>query len=337
MKNGEPGHELKKNKTYILTFDLAKKVKLFRSIGLKTPDVDAAIYTDIKDGIIRIVNDSFPGANVRAVTMEALADEILTTALDHRKHLKDAVVVSTCVEIAGLKRGQTIDINRLVNRSGNIIGLGPRPGYSGLKEQIRDITNSCRDNPIILMEDGTFTGGTLLEILGMFKECKAEVAAVVVGFAFSRAIEALQNQFDGEVIVIERMEEFIDWMPDHDFFPFISNCGRVIGVPWNGYNLPFYTYNHASYSVPYIYPFCPMPEWTSIPHKHAVELSRFCLQKDLEIFKTIEQMNGRRITIGDLDGVYPRVSIPICIGQPELPHLNACITDYLASVCHEIN
>ena len=248
MNESEAGHH--PQKTYILTFDLAQKIKLFRSIGLKTPNPDDTIFTNIKDELIVMVSRAFAGANIRAVSMEDLADEILSRAMDHRKHLSNATVVSTCVEIADLKRGQTIDINRLVGRSGDIIGLGPRPGHPSLEDQIRLIANACDDNPVILMEDGTFTGSTMLQILRMFKQLKVEVAAVVIGFAFENAVKNLKKEFGGELIVVEEMENFIDWMPDHDFFPFVPNCGRVVGVPWNGYNLPLYTHNGASYSIP---------------------------------------------------------------------------------------
>lgn len=323
--------------TYILTFDLPSKIRLLRTVGLALPDHKSTIFTDIRNDLTNMVSSCFPDANIRAVSMEDLADEVLSRAMEHGSSLKDAVVVSTCLEIAALKRGHAIEINRLIDRSGKIIGLGPRPGHPSLEVQIQSIAAACRDRSVILMEDGTFTGGTLLQMLKMFEDCHVRVAAIVLGFAFEPALKNLSRQFDGEVIVVEKLGKFIDWMPDHDFFPFMPNCGRVIGVPWNGYSLPFYTYNGASYSVPYILPFCPMTQWTSIPEDKALAFSKYCLERDLEIFRELERINRRQLMIGDLMNIYPRVSIPISVGQKQLPHLDASITSFLSDLCHELS
>ncbi|MDO8669636.1 MAG: hypothetical protein Q7K65_05065 [Candidatus Buchananbacteria bacterium] len=338
MPNKSPAKDVDGHKkTYILTFDLSSKLKLLRTVGLKVPDAKDAIFTEIKNDLTSMVKSCFTDVSVIAVNMEDLSEEILSRAMEHGSSLKDAMVVSTCLEISSLKRGQAIEINRLIDRSGKIIGLGPRPGHGPLESQIQSIAAICRDRSVILMEDGTFTGGTLLQILGMFKEHRINVAAVVLGFAFEAALKNLDRQFNGDVFVVEKLGKFIDWMPDHDFFPFVPNCGRVIGIPWNGCSLPFYTHNGASYSVPYILPFCPMTKWTSIPEDKALSFSKYCLERDLEIFRELERLNGRRLIIGDLMNIYPRVSIPITVGQKHLPHLDASITEFLSDLCHEVS
>jgi hypothetical protein len=105
----------------------------------------------------------------------------------------------------------------------------------------------------------------------------------------------------------------------------------------NGDALPLYTYNGASYSVPYLMPFVPMKDmskWTSIPPKDCLPISLFCIQLASDLFFQIEQLNGRQIKIGDLMGVQPAISIPITLGQQTFPRLDERVVDYLTNLCH---
>lgn len=159
-----------------------------------------------------------------------------------------------------------------------------------------------------------------------------------MGFAFSKAVEVIKRNFNGEIVMVEQIDNPLDWMPDHDFFPFASNCGRVFGISLDGNAYPFYTHNGASYSVPYILPFAPlMSKWTSIPQERTNSFSLFCLQKSLHLFKLLEKINRRDIMIGDLMNVHPRVSIPINVGQHTFPRLDTRVINFLSDACHELS
>ncbi|HLD28610.1 MAG TPA: hypothetical protein VJB67_03265 [Patescibacteria group bacterium] len=324
------------HRTYILTFDLGPKIRLLRTEGLKTPDQNDPFFLELKDEIERRIQGFFPDATIKSVTTEDLADEIMSQAVHQKTLLREAEIVSTCLELAILRRGHSIEINRIVDQAGQIIGLGPRPSYPCLDEQIHSINAVSNSRPLVLVEDGSFTGSTLIHILDKLEGQRMSVAAIVIGFAFPKALEAVQARFEGEVVVVEPMEEFIDWMPDHDFFPFTPNCGRVLGMSWNGTNLPFYTHNGASYAVPYLIPFCPMTRWTSIPEDYIYDFSMFCLQQTLKLFELIGRLSGEPVTIGQLMDVRPKISIPVPIGGSGLPRLNARVVDFLSDVCHEL-
>lgn len=323
--------------TYIITYDLGSKIKLLRSIGIKTPDSNDPFFIEFQKEIESRLKSIMPGVNVIGIKMEDLADDILCEAIGKKKIYKDAIIVSSCTEIALPKKGYVLEINRLIDHHGKIIGLGPRPGYPSLDEQIRNFYEKIKRQPIILMEDGTFSGGTISYILDKLEEYHFQVIALIIGFAFPESLKKIKDKFKGDIIVIEQVNDPIDWVPDHDLFLFTPNCGRIFGVSINGKAYPFYSYDGASYCVPYLVPFAPMSEWTSIPEENVNSLSLFCLQKTLELYRRLEKMNDRELVLRDLMGIVPRISIPISLDKCSFPSLDTRVVNFLGEICHEFN
>jgi len=323
-------------RTYILTFDLERKLRLLRSIGIKTPDNGDSVLRDVRQHLTDAVTNCFSGQNItlRSITMDDLADEIWSRALNKKSLLQNAVVVSTCLELATPRRGYTLELNRIVDIDGNIIGIGPRPGFPSIDDQLTNIAHIATGQPIVIVEDGSFTGNTLLYTIDAFRAKGLDVAAIVVGFIFQDARRKLENSFNGELIVVEEMTDYLDWMPDHDFFPFTPNCGRVFGTKFGDDFLPFYTHNGASYAIPYLTTFCNMATWSGIPSDKANAFSLWCAQTTLEIYRAIDVLNGESVKIGDLLEVRPRISVPIAIGQKKFPALDVKVVDFLSETCH---
>src|SRR3989338_2547229 len=289
-------------KTYILTFDLERKLRLLRSVGIKTPDNSDSVLRDVRQHLTDAVTNCFSGQNIalRSIATEDLADEIWSRALNKKSLLQNAVIVSTCLELAAPRRGYTLELNRIVDIDGNIIGIGPRPGFPPIADQWAKIAHMAAGHPFEIVEAGSFTGNTLLYTINAFRAKGLDVAAVVVGFIFQEASQKLESNFDGELIVVEEMADYLDWMPDHDFFPFTPNCGRVLGTKFGDDYLPFYTYNGASYAVPYLTTFCDVTAWSGIPRDKVNAFSLWCTQTTLEIYRAIDALNGESIKIGDL-------------------------------------
>jgi hypothetical protein len=141
--------------------------------------------------------------------------------------------------------------------------------------------------------------------------------------------------FDGDIIIMREVGVPYEWMPDHDFIPFAPNCGRVYGGKFGREILPYYTHDGMSYSIPYILPFGDPANWASIPQKNVVEFSEFCLRAARHMFREIENLNKRDITVKDLIGSTPRISMPMSKGSTQLPNTNMSITDFLTEVLQE--
>jgi len=324
--------------TYILVNDLGSKIKSLRQLGIKTPEQNDPFFTEFQKELAKMIGEAHPDAEILAMDMEELSMQILSRAHELRKILvKDAVVVSSCLEIAAPRRGFVLEVNRIVDFEGQLLGIGPRPGCPPVSEQIMGIKTLVSDRPVVVVEDGSFSGRTLSHVLKVFKETRVEVSAVVLGFMFPNSLASLRRNFSGELIVMREINHVIDWMPDHDFFPFAPNCGRVVGVSVHGENYPFFNYDGASYSIPYVLPFSPMKDWASIPKEHENKISLFCMQKALELFTLLEKMNnGKEIKIGDLIGVRPLVSVPISVRQKMFPRVDTRVRSFLHDTCHEL-
>lgn len=330
----EDGHEIKG--TYILTCDLGSKIKALRYLDLKTPGKKDKFYKELQNGLASQIKKALQGINMRIIEMDDLAVEILSKAFK-RSVARSAVVVSSCTEITAAGRGYTLEINRIVDIQGNIVGIGARPGYPSIEEQVKGLFHILSRRPVILVEDGSFTGNTMANVVKKMRENNIQVAAIILGFAFPKALEVIRKEYEGEIVVVEEVKDIIDWMPDHDFIPFTPNCGRVFGNSMNGTAYPFYTHDGASYGIPYVMPFLSsdiMTKWTSIPKQAVEAVSKFSLECAKELFEILESLNGKRdIVIGDLIGRNPaQITIPVAIGQHKFPQqLQRKVTDFLAS------
>ncbi len=327
------------HKTFILTTDLQAKVKQFRNLGFKIPGASDPIYEQTIFALKGKLDEILPEAKIELIDMEDLASSILSIAYERRKLLRDAMVISTCPEIVLTGGGYALQINRLIDENGQILGLGPRPGYLPLADQIMGIKSILADQSVILVEDGSFSGQTMAYVIEKFQDAQIKIAAIVIGFVFPKAMEVLRSVYDGDIIVKNGLTNLLDWMPDHDFYPFIPNSGRVFGVSVKGVNYPFYCFDGTAYSVPYILPFCKeMDVWASIPKAKHNELSLFCLQQMLTLFQRIEALNpDKKILLGDLMQSRMRVCVPISVGQNTFPHLDTKVTDFLSECCIELS
>jgi hypothetical protein len=326
-------------RSYIITFDLPEKVKLFRTIGLKVPDANDPFFLETKEQTISLFEKIFPDTIIRGIEMNDLAADIISKAMSiQATHFQDAIIVSTCPEITNLRNGASfsLQINRIIDFQGNILGIGPRPGIESIESQINALAPYAKGRQVILVEDGSFTGKTLSYVVNLLKSKGIDVTAVVIGFVFQKAKDVIRQSFPGDIFDIEQVDNLIDWMPDHDFYPFIPNNGRVIGFRWQDEVMPIYSHSGLTFSVPYLAHFCPITDWASIPAKDCWQVSLFFLQKTYELFTAICNLNNRRdLTIGELSAILPKVSVPIQMDGGHLSTPDLKIKDYLWSLISE--
>ena len=325
------------SQTYVITHDLGERIESLRYLGLKTPDASDQIFSEFHRKIKECIQAALPQLKVVSFDMKHLAEDIWTEAMRMQKVLKDSVVISSCAEFAASRRGHIVEINRIVDHTGKIIGLGSRPGAMTLDRQLNGVASLANGNPVVLIEDGIFTGSTLVYLLNQLRSRKVNVVAVAAGICFPPAVELLRKEFGGELVVVQEVESPYDWMPDHDFVPFAPNCGRVFGGLFGDVMLPYYTHDSLSYCFPYILPFGDPVKWASIPKEHAYSFSRLCLDEACTIFGLLDQLNGRKLTPMDLLGSMPRISIPMTVGSSKLPNPDMSITEFLNDVRQEFS
>ena len=340
-------------KAYVITFDLSNKVRKFKGISLegqsmKVPEPNHPFFQEVKAGLIEQIEKLTPAdVQVDSVDTADLAANILALAkdFDHKSLLQNGYLVSSCVEFGELAHDHScsLEVNRLVDYSGKPLGIGPRPRAKDLGRQVREIIRSSEDRDIVLIEDGSFSGGTLCKIISMFEQERKAVKAIVVGILFPKAKERLRQSYKGELIVADVFQShLVDWMPDHDFFPFVQNNGKVLGMQLADKAYPIYDHYANFYSVPYLSHFLgheDMGEWTglgSASDKDLYNFSHYCVEKTIGLFELLESLNGgTHITIEMLQGM-SKVAVPFLLGSSNfLDRRDTRVLDYLTDIAHD--
>ena len=317
---------------YIVTMDLGAQIQCLRGIGLNVPKLEDRFFTDFHSGLVDRLGKLLPDIDIVSMDMTDLAAKIWDKSLKTKDSIKDAMVVSSCIEMAQPRRGHVFEINRIADLSGKIIGIGPRPGHPSVSDQFDALASAAKGRSIVLAEDGAFTGSTICFVLNEFAKRNVTVSVVVLGFAFPAAMDRIRSNFKGDVVVIENLEgtKIVDWMPDHDFVPFTPNCGRVFGLAFDGEATPYYSRAGATFCFPYIAPFGDVEGWASVPTTDEGRFSSFCSRSAAELYYKIEQMNGgKKILIKDLLHSCPSVSVPIRINDRKAPCIDMWVNDYL--------
>jgi hypothetical protein len=315
--------------TYVVTYDVASRLQAFRPKTLTIPRASDLLFERFHMSLFQKIQQALPGITIDTIEMSELRRKIWEQVEGRVTDLSQQAVLSTCPEIADSNpksEGLLLNINRLFNTDGQLIGHGPRPGFEPLEKQYDDLARKIAGRSVVLIEDGAFSGGTLRYVLHELNSRGITVTAIIIGFCCTRAKFVLGHVFKGELVIVHPIENLLDWIPDHDLIPFIPNCGRVLGEAVDHGFMPVRNANGFSCAYPYILPFGKIEEWASLPIEGARELSRLCLETSIELFGHV----GPKMTIGELLRLNPRVSIPIEIGAHEaIPSLDREIIDFL--------
>jgi len=324
------GHAATKasEKTYLLVLDLPEMMEAYERVGLHIPETD--FLKRSQQVLAMRIQESIPGCLVETIEANKLMNKIASLLHDLLLSTPEAVVISTIHSVISKMAGHCLQINRLVDSAGNILGLGARPGNSSISSQFEEIKGCSEKRPVILVEDGSFSGSTMRAMIEICIAMKIEIKHLVIGFLFHDARRNILKVFPkNENIHCWREENFLDWLPDHDFYPFIPNAGRVVGFSYNSHHMPVYLHSGLSLCMPYILPYGKPKEWASIPEECACGFSLLCLREAIAIFEQMEGLNKEKITLESLAGTYPHVGLPICDDQREFPRIKTRIIDIL--------
>lgn len=300
--------------TYVVTYDVASRIQAFRPKTLTIPRPDDQSFERFHMGLFQKIQQALPGINIDTIEMSELRRKIWEQVDARITDLGQQAVLSTCQEIADSNpksEGLILNINRLFNTDGQLIGHGPRPGFESLAKQFDALAQKIAGRSVVLIEDGAFSGGTLRSVLHEVNSRGITVTAIVIGFCCTRAKFVLGHVFKGELVIVHPIENLLDWIPDHDLIPFIPNCGRVLGEVSDHSFMPVRSSEGFSYAYPYILPFGKIEEWASLPIEGARDLSRLCLETSIELFGRV----CPKMTIRELLRANPRASMPVEIGE----------------------
>jgi hypothetical protein len=315
---------------YIVTHDVASRLQVFRKAALKVPSQNDPIFRDFHRGLHARTQSALGNVSVHTV-------HITTVARGMWKAIQGAiignpVIVTTCPEVAQPLKGDRhiLHVNRLFNKSGKMMGYGPRPGCPSLREQLDLLAKKANGRPAVLMEEGAFTGGSIRFLLNEIEMRGIKVPTTIIGFCSSATRDRIGKNYNGRLIVINEIGELVDWITDHDLVPFTPGCGRVLGKQTAIGFEPVRAPEGFTFAYPYVLPFGRAEEWATLPAEGALEISKFCLEAGADFYRRILKQDGAKVTIGDLMRASPTVSMPITVGESaQIPSFEAKAADFL--------
>lgn len=254
------------HRSYVVTYDLACLLQAFKWTTIKVPSEDDPMFVRFQEELTEKIRQSLPGIQVHSIVMSDLRcklwDEVKSIVDGHAIVSTRHEVSETSQRVSSSVSGEkcVLNINRLFDANGSMIGYGPRPGFDPLDVQFAKAVQTIGKRPVILLEDGSVSGGTIIYILRRLREMNVIVSEVAIGFSCFRADTALEHEFDGDPVIVHQIGDVIDWLPDHDLIPFTPNCGRVFGRESQGVIMPAVSAGGITFAYPYILHFGRMPE-----------------------------------------------------------------------------
>lgn len=322
---------------YVITFDLGQRIQELQASGLVVPAVDHPLIESAERRLIETLKATVNDGKVIGLRTSELAKDIIAAALEE---WPDAFIVSACPELKTARSAQ-LEVSRLYGLRGKFEGVGPRPGYPSLLEQAASLKDEVGSRPVVIVDDGVFTGVTIEHIVDRLKAKGIRPVGFVAGFAFARSQPVLDQAERGGVRVkmVHQLNP-VAWHPHRDFVPFIPGCGRVIGFTmdgrWRTNRFPLYTHNGASYAFPYLPQFSDSAQlwtsWAGLPDSAAEPIGSSCLQLATDLYLEIERLNSRPITIGDVSRPLGSANVPMIVGESDFPPLQTRVVDYLSTL-----
>lgn len=327
---------MESKKAYLLTSDLSEVSEAYERVGLQIPK--SQFFQIVQQKLIKKLEESLPECQIEVIEFNSLTNKIAALLRQLLIVTPEAKIISTVPSIAAKLDGYCLQVNRIVDCQGKLLGIGPRPGHAMLHDQFSEIKSIVQQRSVILVEDGSFTGETMKRMIQICNSLGIRIEHVVAGFLFSDAKKNILQAFSNiKSIHSLRDNSFLDWMPDHDFFPFVPNAGRVVGHLYNGNPMPIYLYNGLSLTMPYVLPYGKPSEWASILADKQQTFSLFCIHQSLSLFEEMESINKTPITLECLISTHPRVSLAVTPNEKGFPSIKTRIIEVLHEDAHMLS
>lgn len=264
-------HRLKERQgnTYLVTEDLSKLIKKWCTKDREEKGLEPLPYPKKRffNGIMEKLcaslqthcfphDEADPDKNVKVenLPLDSFADIL------NRKRSKDAkryneFWVSLDWVYANVgeqeKDGFNISVTRFVDSDEKELKRGTRPEkierFGSVREQIdrcveiyRELSKT-KERKVVLVDDGTFTGRTVVKILKLLAEQGVFVDSIRLGVAKPAAVNVIADWKDEKtgrgisfLSCLKLCPPVKDWVAERDFFPGVPLSGRVVGTMVNG-------------------------------------------------------------------------------------------------------
>ncbi len=278
---------------YVITEDLEFLMKRW-SMGVDFIIPEHNFFVSIQEKLLNYLGSIF-------------CDLVLIDYYELSSHLEDMMglnkdVLFVSIDHVYCEVDNYLEINRVADVSNlKKIGISQRPGSISLEEQFDSLP---KDRPIVIIDDGCFSGDTMFQIVTMMKKRGLNVQKSIVGIMIDRFNNLIVK--DQPDFIIDSVYDFInviDWICERDFFIGVPLSGKTVGYKMGNKIIPYY----PDVSLLYCRPFGNPNGSASIPIDCMVEYSKFIIGLSCELWEEIERLSGKVVTCNDV----PRLPIRI--------------------------
>lgn len=180
------------------------------------------------------------------------------------------------------------------------LGVGSRPGYPSLEEQVREIARAIRSlgfEELVLIDDGIFAGESLEAFLAHLKGTGVRVRCMIVGIRNVKSADQKLPTIVHEAIPRYEPGELYDWLCARDFLFGCPEGGRVVVHGGNGHaSVP----DGTEYGAPYLHGFGDFVAWATLPEETARAFTDRALELAQRLYAEIGRLSGRPVRMRDI-------------------------------------
>lgn len=179
-----------------------------------------------------------------------------------------------------------LGVSRTFARGGiKLIGIGNRPGYPTLSKQIQEIKKHIKDDPVVLIDDDVFSGGTIKNMAELLLKSGINVIDILVGVQISRPDT---TEIPINAVYKYSPEEVYELNDPRDFLIGSYEGGLVIKL---GKDLV---------RAPYIAPFVDVTKRASISEDKTIRFSKEILNANRKFYISVEKILKRPLLLSEL-------------------------------------
>lgn len=351
---------IESKKAYIVTEDLSLVV--CRWCNMQRPEIptdelrDSGLFEQLLEGLkFALEEHCFDTETIAVCTLQrSIFDDLLMKRdtvcdaqgiIDERKKPKEFWVALDDVYPTPLHDKDPAKYNMSITRYVTSAGKpfegeashGPRPerGEKNLLRQVRECVDRWEDAKakyndknlqIVLVDDGTFSGETICQVLTEFAEQHVFINSVRLGVAKRKGIDRIASWTPPPHIAPKKGEldrvyyigasklcpPIKDWVCERDFFPGVMYGGKVVARRHEDGTVRPLRVGEKRIPVrsQYLYGWGNPGLWASIPEDAQRPFTVAALKLSIILWTKLEQLAGRTILVEDLPAVPAQIYKP---------------------------
>lgn len=334
---------------YVVTEDLTILVRRWcRSVGIPVGDLEDSFFEDLFENLAQALRKYCFADGTKEV--KNLKTDAFNDLLEKHDGLNDGdeprefwvsldeVYVTPEVE---LESKRNISVTRYVNCADGkwkLIGYGPRPEDEAtdrtkdwsLQAQVQSCIDLCsaicqkysKDKlNMFLVDDGTFDGGTIEDLLTRFARGGYNIESVRLGVATTEGVEKIaawrwppeptadRAQHTVPFIGASKLcPPILDWVCERDFFPGVLYSGKVVGEKYGEDDVRPLLVGEKRIPVraQYLYGWGDDYHWATL-HQGGKEFTLEALKLSKELWKHLQGSYGQEILVEHLPAIPYRI------------------------------